>query len=110
MSLVCQNCGSNAFRLRRVVAGPEAQCVKCGAIIPNAALRAVNAISPAHDSGKRDQIQLVAQEMIRLHGAEAARHAAKRAGDALAAGDIEATQLWLTVIGALVTGTRQDES
>jgi hypothetical protein len=110
MPLVCQNCGSNAFRLRRVPGGPEAQCIKCGTIIPNTALRAVHALGgPATDPGTLNQIQLAAQEMTRLHGTDAARQAAKRAGDALVAGDINATQFWLSVIGSLVKGNRTDE-
>jgi uncharacterized Zn finger protein len=102
MALECQNCGTNEFRLRRTAGGPEAQCVKCGAIIPNSALRAVNAISTPSESDKRNQIQLAAGEMTRLYGKDAARQAAKRAGDALSKGDLEQTNIWLAVIGTLV--------
>jgi hypothetical protein len=100
--LSCENCGSNAFRLRRAAGGPEAQCIKCGAIIPNSALRAVNAISKPAEPDKLNQIQLAAREMTRLYGKDAARQAAKRAGDALSKGDLEQTNLWVAVIGSLV--------
>jgi hypothetical protein len=40
--------------------------------------------------------------MIRLHGRDAARQAAKLGGDALAKGNVEETGLWLAVIGMLV--------
>ena len=70
MPLFCQNCGSNAFSLRRAADGPDAQCIKCGAIIPNSTLRAVSTFSPG--SGKLDQIQPAAHEMKRLYGKDAA--------------------------------------
>jgi hypothetical protein len=107
LPLLCQNCGSNAFSLRRGAGGADAQCIKCGAIIPNSALRAVSAISTSSESDKRDQIQLVAQELTRLYGANAARQAAKRAGDALSKGALDETNMWLAVIGTLVS-TRDD--
>jgi len=102
VALSCQNCGSNAFHPRRAAGGLEAQCIRCGAIIPNSALRAVSAISPLAESDKLNQIQLAALEMIRLYGKGAARQAAKRAGDALSKGDVEQTNLWVAVIGTLV--------
>lgn len=102
MAFVCQNCGTNEFRLRRTAGGPEAQCIKCGAIIPNSALRAANAISTSSESDKRNQIQLAAREMTRLYGKDAARQAAKLAGDALSKGDLDQTNMWLAVIGTLV--------
>jgi hypothetical protein len=105
LPLVCQNCGSNAFNLRWVGRGADAQCVKCNAIIPNAALQPVGAISASHDKG--NQIQLAAQEMIRLHGTDAARQAARRAGDALSMGALDETNMWLAVIGTLVS-TKDD--
>jgi hypothetical protein len=102
--LSCDNCASKAFRLRRAAGGAEAQCIKCGAIIPNSALRAVSAISTPAEADKLNRIQLAAREMTRLYGKEAARQAAKRAGDALSKGDLEQTNLWIAVIGTLVGG------
>jgi hypothetical protein len=40
MALRCEDCGSYAFRLRRAVGGAEAECTKCGRVIPNSVLRA----------------------------------------------------------------------
>jgi hypothetical protein len=100
--LSCENCESNAFRLRRAAGGPEAQCIKCSAIIPNSALRAVSAISTQAGPAKLNQIQLAAREMIRLYGTDAARQAARRAGDALSKGDLDQTNMWVAVIVTLV--------
>jgi hypothetical protein len=47
MSLVCDVCGTNAFRLRRADGGAEAECITCGAVIPNAVLRAATRLPPA---------------------------------------------------------------
>jgi hypothetical protein len=92
LPLVCQDCGTTAFRLRQAAADSDAQCLKCGAIVPNAALQ----------SADLDRAQRAALEMIHLHGRDAARQAARRAGDALAKGNVEETGLWLAVIGMLV--------
>jgi hypothetical protein len=100
--LSCDNCASKSFRLRRAAGGPEAQCIKCGTIIPNSALRAVSAIATPAEADKLNRIQLAAREMTRLYGRDAARQAAKRAGDALSKGDLEQTNLWVAVIGTLV--------
>ena len=40
MPLRCENCGHNEFRLRRAEGGAQAECSKCGRIIPNSVLRA----------------------------------------------------------------------
>ena len=40
MALRCENCGNYAFRLRRAEGGAEAECIRCGGIIPNSVLRA----------------------------------------------------------------------
>ena len=101
MPLICQNCRSSAFNLRRIGGGADAHCIKCGAIIPNSALQAVSAISASPD--KRNQMRLAAQEMIRLYGTDAARQAARRAGDALSKGALDETDMWLAVIGTLVS-------
>jgi hypothetical protein len=100
--LSCDNCASKSFRLRRAAGGPEAQCIKCGTIIPNSALRAVSGIATPAEADKLNRIQLAAREMTRLYGRDAARQAAKRAGDALSKGDLEQTNLWVAVIGTLV--------
>jgi hypothetical protein len=92
LPLVCPNYGPTAFRFRQAAVGPEAQCPKCGAIIPKSKLQ----------SADLDRIQRAAVEMIRLHGNGAVQQAAKRAGDALAKGDVAETYMWLAVIGVLV--------
>jgi hypothetical protein len=38
MPLSCGNCSGNVFRLRRLESGAEAECVTCGAVIPNSTL------------------------------------------------------------------------
>jgi hypothetical protein len=43
MTLRCETCGTSGFRLRRAVGGAEAECVRCGTVIPNAVLRAATA-------------------------------------------------------------------
>lgn len=40
MSLRCENCGHNEFRLRPAPGGAQAECARCGRVIPNSALRA----------------------------------------------------------------------
>jgi uncharacterized Zn finger protein len=40
MALRCDSCGNYAFRLRRAEGGAEAECIRCGRVIPNSALRA----------------------------------------------------------------------
>src|SRR5262245_66026733 len=85
MALVCQNCGNHDLRRRRAASDPEAQCMRCGAIIPNVALR-TNDIRP--DSDNRNRIQLAAGEMARRYGSDAPRQAARRAGEALALGSM----------------------
>ena len=112
MPLSCENCGSKTFRRRRAAGGPEAQCIRCGAIIPNSALRAISAISTPTEAANLNRIQLAARELTRLYGKDAARQAAKRAGDALSKGDVEETNLWVAVIGTLVgdVAPRQSET
>jgi hypothetical protein len=44
--LSCENCGGGVFRLRRASGGAEAECIECGAIIQNSALRAATNGSP----------------------------------------------------------------
>jgi ribosomal protein L40E len=90
--LTCRKCGATALRLRAADDGAEAQCVRCGAITPNAILQ----------SADLDQVQLLALEMIRQHGKNAARESAKRAGNALAKGHMEEMDTWLAVIAILV--------
>ena len=46
MPLSCGNCGGSTFRLRRSEHGAEAECVTCGAVIPNAVLHAATLTSP----------------------------------------------------------------
>ena len=40
MPLHCKHCGNHSFRLRRAKGGAEAECIQCGRVIPNSALRA----------------------------------------------------------------------
>jgi hypothetical protein len=65
------------FRLRQAAAGPEAQCLKCATTIPNSTVQ----------SADLDQVQRAALELMRVHGRDAARQAARRAGDALSKGE-----------------------
>jgi hypothetical protein len=46
MPLSCGNCSGNVFRLRRLESGAEAECVTCGAVIPNSTLHAATLASP----------------------------------------------------------------
>jgi hypothetical protein len=48
--LACENCGRNAFRLRRAVGGAEAECINWGKVIPNAVLRAATKPAPLDES------------------------------------------------------------
>ena len=46
VSLSCGRCGGSMFRLRRADVGADAECVDCGAVIPNSVLRAATSTTP----------------------------------------------------------------
>ena len=56
MALRCESCGNYAFRLRRAAGGAEAECIRCGRVIPNSVLRAAT-LSPIQIDSPGDDEQ-----------------------------------------------------